>query len=91
MRKVFVDVVVKYKKDGQKLPMTVIWEDGRKYDIDKVLDITRSASLKAGGQGMRYKCRIKGWETFLWFEEGKWFVEAKTVGPPTRLLAALWF
>jgi len=77
MRKVFVDVVVKYTKDGQKVPLTVIWEDGRHYDIGSVIDTSRAASLKAGGQGLRYKCRINGRETFLWLEDGRWFVEAK--------------
>ena len=77
MKKVFVDVVVKHKKDGQKFPLTVIWENGMKYSVDRVLDIRRAASLKVGGQGWRYKCRIHGKETFLWLEDGRWFVEAK--------------
>lgn len=77
MKKVFVDVLVKYTKEGQKIPLTVIWENGKRYDIDKITDIRNSASLKAGGQGLRYKCRINNHETFLWLEEGKWFVEAK--------------
>ncbi|HHV59290.1 MAG TPA: hypothetical protein GXX49_03155 [Clostridiaceae bacterium] len=77
MRKVFVDVIVQYTKEGQKVPLAVIWEDGRRYEIDKVTDVRRAASLKVGGQGLRYKCRISGNETFLWLEEGKWFVEAK--------------
>lgn len=77
MGKVFVEVLVHYTRDGQKTPVTVTWEDGRKYDIDKVTDIRRAASLKAGGQGMRYKCRINGRETYLWLEEDKWFVEGK--------------
>ncbi len=77
MRKVFVDVIVKFTSDGQKIPLTVIWEDGRKFEVDKVLDIRKAASLKVGGQGLRYRCRIMGKETFLWLEEDKWFVEAK--------------
>lgn len=77
MRKVFVDVVVKYTKDGQKIPLALIWEDGRKYDIDRVTDIRRAASLKAGGQGLRYKCRISGRETYLWLEDDRWFMEGK--------------
>lgn len=77
MKKVFVDVLVKFTKDGRKLPLTVIWEDGKQYAIDKVIDMRRAASLKAGGQGMRYLCRIQGHETFLWLEDDKWFVEAK--------------
>lgn len=77
VRKVFVDVIVKYTKDGVKLPLSVIWEDGRRFDVDKVLDIRRAASLKAGGQGTRYKCHISGRQTFLWLEDDKWFVEAR--------------
>ncbi len=77
MRKVFVDVVVKFTKDGQKIPLTVIWEDGKRFQIDKVTDVRRAASLKVGGQGMRYRCRINGKETFLWLEDDRWFVEAK--------------
>lgn len=77
MRKVFVDVVVRHTKDGSKIPLTIVWEDGRKYDIDKVTDTRPAASLKVGGQGMRYKCRICGKYTFLWLEDGRWFVEGK--------------
>jgi hypothetical protein len=77
MRKVFIDVIVKFTKNGTKIPLWVIWEDGRKFEVDKVLDIRRAASLKAGGQGIRYRCRIMGRETYLWLEDEKWFVEAR--------------
>ncbi|MGE4282807.1 MAG: hypothetical protein AB7G87_03725 [Clostridia bacterium] len=77
MRKVFVDMIVKFTHDGQKIPLTVIWEDGRKFSVDRVLNIAKAASLKVGGHGLRYKCRIMGKETLLWFEEDRWFVEAK--------------
>ncbi len=76
MRKAYVEVLVRYTREGQKIPILIIWEDGRKFSVDRVLDIRRAASLKAGGQGIRYRCRICSKETFLWFEEGKWFVEA---------------
>ena len=77
MSKVFVEVIAKFTKDGAKIPLTVKWEDGRSFDIDRVTDIRRAASLKAGGQGVRYQCRISGKETYLWLEEDKWFVEGK--------------
>lgn len=77
MSKVFVDVVLMQTKDGQKVPLKVVWSDGRSFEIDRVTDVRRAASLKAGGQGMRYKCRIQGKETYLWLEEDKWFVEGK--------------
>lgn len=77
MKKVFVDVLVKCTTNGQKLPIAVTWEDGRKYTVDKISDIRQAASLKVGGQGVRYKCRICGKDTFLWLEDGKWFMEGK--------------
>lgn len=76
MRKAFVDVIVLFDKEGAMTPLTVIWEDGRKFEIDRVLDIRRAASLKAGGQGIRYLCRINGRNTYLFYEEPRWFVEA---------------
>ncbi len=78
MSKVFVEVIAKFTKDGGKIPLTVVWEDGRRFDVDRVTDIRRAASLKAGGQGIRYRCRIKGKETYLWLEDDTWFVEGKT-------------
>lgn len=78
MSKIFVEVIAKFTKDGGKIPLTVVWEDGRRFDIDRVTDIRRAASLKAGGQGIRYRCRIKGKETYLWLEDDTWFVEGKS-------------
>lgn len=77
MRKVYVEVIARFDAEGNITPLTVIWEDGRVFEIDKVLDIRRAASLKAGGIGVRYTCRIRGRETFLWYEEPRWYVEGK--------------
>jgi hypothetical protein len=77
LAKVFVEVIAKFTKDGKKVPLIIKWEDGRSFDIDRIIDIRRAASLKAGGQGIRYKCRINGRETYLWLEDDKWFVDSK--------------
>ena len=45
--------------------------------IDRVLDVRRAASLKAGGIGLRYTIRIHGKATHLYFEDPQWFVEGK--------------
>ena len=82
MEKVYVDVIVKYTKEGEKQPLTVIWKDGARYDVDRVIDVRRAASLKAGGQGFRYTCRINGKQTYIWLEDGRWFVEGKPVVKP---------
>lgn len=76
-RKVFVHVTAKFDTVGHIQPTSITWEDGRTYEIDKITDVCRASSLKVGGCGTRYTCRISGKETYLFLEENKWFVEAK--------------
>ena len=76
-RKVFVEVDAHFDTDGSVIPFLIKWEDGRTFEIDRITDIRRAASLKVGGQGIRYTCRIKGKLTYLFNETGQWFVEAK--------------
>lgn len=76
-RKVYVDVAALFDTQGIIMPMYLKWEDGTLYYVDRILDIRRAASLKAGGAGIRYTCRIAGKETFLFLEETRWFVEGK--------------
>ena len=75
--KVYVAVQARFEPDGRLQPLSVTWEDGREYAVDRVLDARRAASLKAGGAGMRYRVRIGRTETYLFREEDKWFVERR--------------
>ena len=59
-RKVFVDVDVHFDSDGKMTPKSITWEDETVYKIDRVTDVRRAASLKAGGMGMRYTVMING-------------------------------
>lgn len=72
-----MEVVARFNMNGNITPISVVWEDGRSFEIDRVLDVRRAASLKAGGIGVRYLCRISGRETFLYYEDPRWFVEGK--------------
>lgn len=75
--KKYVDVIVRCYPDGKVMPLAVWWSNGKMFEIDRVLDVRPAASLKAGGAGIRYTCRIMGRQTYIWREEDKWFVEAK--------------
>ena len=76
--KIYVDVNARFTSDGRLIPKEIIWSNGEKYEIDKVIAKQRRASLKAGGCGIRYTCRIMGGEHYLFYEENyRWFVEAK--------------
>ena len=82
-----MQVKVDFREDGVMLPREIIWEDGVTYEIDRVLQITQAAAMRAGGQGDRYKIRVRGKESYLFFERsanltgnniGRWFVERRT-------------
>lgn len=86
--KVYVNVTASFDENGRVKPRSLIWEDGCKYVIDKVLDCKSAAAMHAGGQGERFTVRINGHESYLFFERstlvsgdllGKWFVERKAV------------
>ena len=76
-RKLFDDVHADFKAYGTIIPLSIRWEDGTVYTIDRILKVCRAASLKAGGAGIRYTCRIGNSITNIFLEENAWFVEAK--------------
>lgn len=85
--KVYVTVLVEHSADGTMLPRVLIWEDGTKYEIDRVVDIRQAPAMKAGGQGDRYTIMVEGHRRYLFFERstnltgnviGRWFVERRT-------------
>lgn len=39
-KKVYVTMIVKITKDGSLRPLSMVWEDGATYEIDRVLHIT---------------------------------------------------
>jgi len=84
--KVYVSVRADFRDDGIMLPREIVWEDGRKYEIDRVVDIRQAPAMKAGGQGDRYTVSIRGQQSYLFFERstnksgniiGRWFVERR--------------
>lgn len=68
-------VIAKLDENATVTPLKILWEDGRTFEIDRVLEIRKCASTKGGGMGMRYKCRINGQERFLWLDGYYFFVE----------------
>lgn len=75
MEKIFIRVIAEHDENGNIRPLSLKWTDGRIFTIDRVLDVRQAAALKAGGQGIRYTCRIMGKQVYLFDDDGKWFVE----------------
>lgn len=85
--KVYVAVKADFSEEGIMLPREITWEDGKKFEIDRIIDIRQAPALKAGGQGDRYTIMVRGNQSYLFFERsanltgnviGRWFVERKT-------------
>ena len=84
--KVYVRVGVVFNDDGRMMPRFICWEDGVKYRIDRVAEISQAVAQRCGGQGDRYTILIDGKQSYLFFERscsltgnniGRWFVERK--------------
>ena len=82
-KRIYVGMNVDYAPDGTMIPAVLKWEDGTRYEIDRVLDIRRAAS-EAGSMGMRFTVRIMGRERRLFFEDTysetgrpRWFIEVR--------------
>jgi hypothetical protein len=73
--KICVEVIVHHLMDGSLLPLCIIWADGRRFSIDKVLDIRAAAAMKVGGKGVRYTCRVRNNPLYLFNDQFIWFIE----------------
>lgn len=82
-KKRYVQVDAIFTPEGELLPRCIYWENGRRFEIDKILEHRPAASLKVGGAGERYNCMILGEPKFLFYEPeggkvaGRWFVEER--------------
>lgn len=81
-RKEYVEVVSRTDRTGEIVPLSVTMRDGRRYDIERVLDHRRvSYSTASGERGERWRVRIGHKVTYVWRETvqpgdaGRWYVE----------------
>lgn len=76
MEKEFIDVVCVHDRSGNVQPLFILWGDGVKYKIEKILQRCPAASLKCGGSGIRYTCQFsQGQRRYLYLSDNRWFIE----------------
>ena len=70
---------------GVVKPVLLIYTDGRQYLIDEVSEPVKCASIKSGGIGLRYTCRIRDIFLYLYLDDNIWFYEkvSESAGVPT--------
>lgn len=75
--KTYVEIFAKFDTDGNIYPKELIWKNGIRFTIDKIIDVSPCASFKCSGFGTRYTVMIKRKPTYIFLEENRWFVENK--------------
>ncbi len=71
----YVEVIARFLEDGACEPLAIILDDGRKFLIDRTVEVRRAASMKVGGYGLRYTVMIEGRAKQLWRDDRGWYVE----------------
>lgn len=79
MTKQYVSVTAKFDPDGNVIPLSIHWKDGRSFPIERITDVRYASSPRSGGAGIRYTCRIMTKEKYLFLDENRWFVECNAV------------
>lgn len=77
--KIYVDVHALLSKEGDLIPKSFVWEDGRTYEIDRIKKKEMQANRKVGGTGPMYTIIVDGKECHLYYEVDKLFMEKKLV------------
>ena len=75
MRRIFVGTVVRFDSEGAITPLQILWTDGAKYEIDKILKTEATPALRSN-TGFRYLVRIQGQELELGYDGRRWFIMA---------------
>ena len=74
MEKVVVQVDSEKRENGDVIPKTITWVDGRAWNIDRV--IHSCASLDGEYEGIRYTIFIGSAERYLYKAGHAWYVMA---------------
>lgn len=77
MNRQYVEVLCRHTLQGELRPVSVIWNNGVEYKIDRILQCCPAASLKSGGAGMRYTCLFNQECRYLFHDHDLWFIEKR--------------
>lgn len=84
IKKIYVKVTSDFDETGFMSPRTIIWDDGRAFNIERIKDYRPADSIDSRLSGDCYTVVIRGTEKHLFFERtdplfrsrvGRWFVE----------------
>ena len=74
MKKELITVEADRQPDGLLLPKAVLWKDGRRFEISRVLFY--SASPTGEYEGIRYTVLIGSAEKYIYQLDARWYVDS---------------
>ena len=79
-RKVCVEILARFLKDGGIRPVAIVWADGRTFTVDRLKFVEQAPARVSSVMPVRYTCLIGGRERRLYYEPDleRWFVEVQT-------------
>ena len=78
MKKELITVEADKQPDGLLLPKAVLWKDGRRFEISRVLFYSDSPTGEY--EGIRYTVMIGSAEKYIYRVNHKWYVMALSGG-----------
>lgn len=73
-RKQYVEVVATHRIDGSVRPQTITFAAGKVYRIDEVKSPALTQAGAMGEVARRYPVRVLGHDTYLYEDDGRWWV-----------------
>ena len=76
-KQTYIEVTVRWLKDGTMIPLSFALEDGTDQKVDKVIAARKGHSLKVFASGMRYYCQTGSRRYYLHYDGERWYFEQK--------------
>lgn len=73
MQKAYVSVICRCDKEGVMQPIRICWDDGRSWDVKRVLHTCTAAHHEF--EGIRYTIKIGSAEKYLYRDGRQWYVD----------------
>ena len=80
----YVEVESRTDVEGRVTPLVVVWDDGRRFEVARVLEVRQARAAKTGGAGLRFTVAVEGRRTYVFYENPRWFVEARAKAAPAQ-------
>ena len=70
----YVAVIALHGIDGEVRPLSIVWDDGKRFDVEVVARPRRQRTITSG-YALRHDVLVQGKRRTLWRDDVGWFVE----------------